>query len=200
MKYNKHNLDKIIECLEKGGVICFPTETVYALSCDANNQAAINKIYAIKQRSLTKPLAVLISDIECARNYVEINSVAAKIIDQYSPGPISYVLPIKENARIDKTIIKNSTLAIRIPNHKVAQEILRGYGKPLVGTSVNISSQESAINFKDIPEDMKRNIDIILEDDNSIVSGVSSTILDLSSGTKRVLREGEIDFKKNESS
>jgi tRNA threonylcarbamoyl adenosine modification protein (Sua5/YciO/YrdC/YwlC family) len=196
LKYSQAILIKIIDCLNQGGVICFPTETVYALSCDASNQEAINRIYQIKQRPVTKAFAVLVDSIGMAKNYVEINKFAGDFIEKYSPGPVSYVLPIKENAELAPCFVQNTTLAFRIPDHKIAQDILKHYGKALVGTSVNLSSQASAVTFHDVPESMKKSIDLLIDEDDSIASGISSTIFDLSLKDIRVLREGEIDLQK----
>lgn len=196
MNYSQDILVKIIDCLNQGGVICFPTETVYALSCDANNQEAINRIYQIKQRPITKAFAVLVDSIDMAKHYVEINNFAENFIEKHSPGPVSYVLPLKKNAELAPCFVRNTTLAFRIPDHKIAQDILRNYGKALVGTSVNVSSQASAVTFQDVPESMKKSIDLLIDEDDSIASGISSTIFDLSSKDIRVLREGEVDLKK----
>ncbi|MBP9791665.1 MAG: threonylcarbamoyl-AMP synthase [Rickettsiales bacterium] len=196
MKYSQEVLVRIIDCLNQGGVVCFPTETVYALSCDANNQEAINRIYQIKQRPMTKAFAVLVDSIGMAKHYVEINNFAEDFIEKHSPGPVSYVLPIKENAELAHFFTNNKTLAFRIPDHKIAQDILRNYGKALVGTSVNISSQASAVTFQDVPESLKLSIDVLIEEDKPTASGISSTIFDLSSQDIRILRAGEIDLKK----
>lgn len=196
MKYSKDSLSKICGILSSGGVICFPTETVYALACDANNDAAIKRIYQIKNRPITKPFAVLVDSIGMAKHYVEINNFAEDFIEKHSPGPVSYVLPLKENAKLAQCFTQNKTLAFRIPDHNIAQDILKNYGRALVGTSVNISSQASAVTFYDVPESIKRSIDLLIVEDNPIASGIASTIFDLSSEYIQVLREGEIEIKK----
>lgn len=194
----KQNLDKLVSCLRKGGVVVFPTETVYALACDITNQDAVNKLYQIKQRSLDKPFAVLMSSIAMADSYVDISDSSRAFIERYSPGPMSYVLPLKAEVRIIESMTKNKTLAIRIPLHDVALKILNAYGKPLVGTSVNLSSEKSASRVNDISDSMKQKIDFIFEGDDSGVSGVSSTLVDLCGGDIRILRQGEVKLKNSE--
>lgn len=193
MKFSKKHLVKIVSCLRNGGVICFPTETVYSLSCDASNKDAINKIYKIKNRPINKQFAVLMSDIEMARCYVEINERANNLINKYSPGAVSYVLPLKDGSSISKNIIKDGTLAVRIPDHDIAQCILNAYGRPLVGTSVNFSSQKSACSIKEIPEEIKSKVDIVIDDVEEKISGISSTLIDLSHDNIKILRQGEIN-------
>ena len=195
MKDYKKNLDQIIDCLRRGGVVVFPTETVYALACDITNQNAVNKLYKIKQRSLDKPFAVLMSSIEMADEYVDISESARVFICKYSPGPMSYVLPLKGGVKIVDSMTKNKTLAIRVPLHDVALDILNAYGKPLVGTSVNLSSEKSAARIDEISDVMKQKIDFIFEGDDSGVSGVSSTLVDLCSNDIKILRQGEIKIK-----
>lgn len=179
-------------------MIVFPTETVYALACDITNQDAVNKLYQIKQRSLDKPFAVLMSGVAMADSYVDISESSRDFIEQYSPGPMSYVLPLKDEVKIVESMTKNKTLAIRIPLHDVALDILNAYGKPLVGTSVNLSSEKSAASVDEISDAMKQKIDFIFEGDGSGVSGISSTLVDLCGGDIRILRQGEVKLKDSE--
>lgn len=198
MKDYKSNLNNLVACLRKGGVVVFPTETVYALACDITNQDAVYKLYQIKQRSLDKPFAVLMSSIAMANSYVDISESSRAFIEQYSPGPMSYVLPLKGEVKIVESMTRNKTLAIRIPLHDVALDILNAYGKPLVGTSVNLSSEKSAASVNEISNAMKQKIDFIFEGDDSRVSGVSSTLVDLCGGDIKILRQGEIRMKDSE--
>ncbi len=195
MRDYKQNLYKLVDCLRKGGVVVFPTETVYAMACDITNQDAVNKLYQIKQRSLDKPFAVLMSSIKMADEYVDISESAKVFIKKYSPGPMSYVLPLREGVGIVESMATNGTLAIRIPLHDIALDILRVYGKPLVGTSVNLSSEKSAATVDEISDAMKQKIDFIFEGYDSGVSGVSSTLVDLCSNDIKILRQGEIRIK-----
>lgn len=180
--------DLINKCLREGGIICFPTETVLALACDATNLAAINKIYQIKARDRNKPLSVLVQDLENAKRYVQINDSLVPLINKFSPGPITYVLPNKALPHCPEAV------GIRIPDHPTAQLILKSYSNPLIGTSVNISGEASAIAISEIPEKLKDSIDLIIEAiDAGYASGTPSTVLDLSKpGEATVLREGKI--------
>jgi L-threonylcarbamoyladenylate synthase len=191
LKYQKDSAKQIARCLTEGGVVIFPTETVYSLSCDAENRSAVERIYKIKRRPLHNPFAVLMPNLEMLMSYVKLNDIAIDFINQYSPGPVSYVLPLLDGVKIADNVVKNNSLAIRIPDHKIAQEILIAYGKPVVGTSVNFSSQQSISKADDIPKEILGGVDIIIADDQG-VSGVSSTIIDLSSGDIKILRQGEI--------
>jgi L-threonylcarbamoyladenylate synthase len=181
-------VDLINKCLREGGIICFPTETVLALACDATNLVAINKIYQIKARDRNKPLSVLVQDLETAKRYVQINDSLIPLINKFSPGPITYILPNKALPNCPEAV------GIRIPDHPTAQLILKNYSNPLIGTSVNISGEASAIAISEIPEKLKESIDLIIEAiDTGHASGVSSTVLDLSKpGEATIVREGKI--------
>ena len=181
-------IDLIYSCLKNGGVICFPTETVCALACDATNKTAIDRIYNIKSRDREKALSILVPDIEAAKKYVLIDSKAEALIKEFSPGPVTYVLQNKGLPNWPET------LGIRIPDHPIAQEILKNYPNPLVGTSVNISGEASAKTVLDIPEDIKSLVDMVVADSSKEpASSVPSTIIDLSRpGKISIIREGVI--------
>jgi L-threonylcarbamoyladenylate synthase len=181
-------IDLIYSCLKNSGVICFPTETVCALACDATNKTGINRIYKIKSRDRAKALSILVLDIKAAKKYVLIDSKAEALIKKFSPGPVTYVLPNKNLPNWPETV------GIRIPDHPIAQEILKNYPNPLVGTSVNISGKASAKTVLDIPEELKNLIDMIVEDSSEKpASSFPSTIIDLSKpGKVSIIREGAI--------
>jgi tRNA threonylcarbamoyl adenosine modification protein (Sua5/YciO/YrdC/YwlC family) len=180
-------IDIIINCLRAGGVICFDTETVCALACDAMNQDAIDKIYKIKVRDKEKPLSILLPSIEAAKKYVVINDKAASLIKEFSPGPITYILP-------NKSLLNwPNSIGVRIPNHTAALLILNNYPNPLVGTSVNISGEESAKTIKDIPDNIRNLVDIIVTNTINHASFLPSTIVDLCSSEEvKIIREGSV--------
>jgi len=181
--------DLIAECLRKGGVICFPTETVYALACDATLPNAIARIQKIKNRDANKPLSLLAYDIKTAKRYVFIDDKAISVMKKFSPGPITYILPNKA--------LNNwpDFLGIRIPKHPTAQAILKNYSHLLVGTSVNISGKASARTSEEIPEKIRDCVDIIVNDTPKMpASGLPSTVVDMSMpGRYKILREGPVN-------
>jgi len=181
-------LQLISKCLQDGGIICFPTETVCALACDATIPLAVNKIYKIKSRNKNKPLSILVSNIATAKKYVEINDQSLSLMKKFSPGPITYLLPNKNLSSWPNCV------GIRIPDHSVAQTILTHYPNPLVGTSVNISGKASAKSIEEIPDKIKIFMDIIIDDGSKPnANGLPSTIIDLSvPGKNKIIRRGEI--------
>ena len=176
LRYSKENIIQIIESLKKGGVVSFPTETVYALACDATNQKAISRIHEIKKRDANKPLSLLIHDVKQVEEFVYLDQKIKNIVAKFSPGPLTYVLEVKKNSEV-RTLVKNNFLGFRIPNHKIALEILKGCDFPIVATSVNLSGEEAATSVEKI--NIKDSIDEILDGGESDI-GVSSTVAKIS--------------------
>ena len=181
-------ISKVIQTLRDKNLACFPTETVYALAGDAYSPEAIQKIYKTKGRSYNKPLSLLVCSIDKIKLFSNLSEHNIKIIQKLSPGPITFVLPIHNHHKLPKQFFKD-TIGIRIPDHPIAIEILKNFDNPIVGTSVNISGQPNVISSDKIPESIRKNISTIIEDD-SLVNGTASTVIDLTS--YKILREGAV--------
>lgn len=183
-------VSKIINAIQNNLLVCFPTETVYALACNALDNESIGKIYQIKKRSQNKPLSIFVSDIY---NLIKIAKVKERYIDlinHFSPGPITYILPLKNNNILSNKFFKGS-IGIRIPEHPIAISILNKLKVPIVATSINISGERSVCKADDIPQSIKQHLSAVIEDDE-LVSGIESTIIDLTEDKIKVLREGAI--------
>lgn len=179
--------------LQKGALICFPTETVYALAADSTNDSAITALYAAKGRALDMPLAVLVATIEEARK-IALFDVRAEKLAHLWPGPLTLVLPARKNNAISPLLNRGGdSIAIRIPDNEVALSILRAFGRPVAATSTNISGFPSAISVQDIDCTLKEHIAFIIDDGPSRLKK-GSTIIDLCAEEVRFLREGDISY------
>ncbi len=195
---DEKSIQKIINLLDNGGVISFPTETVYALAADATNRLAVEKIYAIKERNKDKSLPILVGDINQAKQIAEFNEKALKLALHYFPGPLTLVLNIGKVFNLAGNVNDGKqNIGIRMPNHKEALKILQSFGKPLVGTSANISSQASSISGEEVIESIGDKLDLIV-DLGKVNIGIHSTILDLTKPTPYLLRKGAIEVKELE--
>lgn len=192
--YSEENIRKIVKVIHSGGVIAFPTETVYALACDATNFKAVENIYKIKNRDINNPLSVMIHDFDQIRSYAMVNGFIEKLVSKFSPGPITYVLQTKQDNGLSNLLMKDDFTGFRIPNHSVALDILSRCQCPLVATSVNFSGEPSAKNMNEISDDLKSQIDLIM-DSGDYGNGISSTVIKVSNGSVEMLREGEIGIK-----
>jgi L-threonylcarbamoyladenylate synthase len=166
--------------LRGGGVIAFPTDTVYGLAALASDLVAVGRIYQLKGRPLSQPLILMVADVASLDASVVIDERASEYVARWWPGPLTLVLPAREGA---------ATIAVRIPDHPVALALLREVGKPVATTSANRSGEPPAL----VPEEAARlpGLDAVL-DGGRTPGGVPSTLLDLTGKVPRVLREGPI--------
>jgi len=189
---NDATLKKVVRIIDDGGVIAFPTETVYALAADASNFAAVEKIYAIKRRFNDKPLPILVGDIYQAKRIAEFDERAKKLAFHFFPGSITLVLKSKIHNNLAKNInLDLDTIGIRMPNNLTAIKILKAVGRPLVGTSANLSAQKSAITAEEVMQVFDNQIDLLIDKGKADI-GISSTIIDLTQTQATILREGAI--------
>lgn len=189
---NDQAIKQIVRVINDGGIVAFPTETVYALTADAGNAEAVEKIYTIKQRVNDKPLPVLVGDIYQAKRIVEFDDRARKLALMLFPGPLTIVLKTKPHSNLAKNLNQDlGTVGIRMPNNIAALKILQAVGRPLVGTSANISNSESSTDGYQVLSYFDDRIDILVDKGETEI-GVPSTIVDLSSDEVKILREGSI--------
>ena len=153
-------VEKAIKVLNQGGVILYPTDTIWGIGCDPNNETAIDKIYSIKKRSNKKPLIILIHDEGLLLNYVKrVPNIAKKIIKEDKvPTTIIYKQPIN----LPNCFIKHKTIGIRVVKKHCINMLLRHFGKALTSTSANISNSTNPLFFEDIHDDVKNAVDYII--------------------------------------
>ena len=158
----KETVNKAIETLRSGGVILYPTDTVWGLGCDATNQDAVEKIFAIKKRSEAKSLVVLAPDLDAVALHVrQIPSIAIDLVE-VNDAPMTIVYPGAEHLA-PSVIAQDGTVGIRIPNsNEFCMQLLRRYRKLIVSTSANISGDPTPLGFKEISKDILDAVDYIV--------------------------------------
>ena len=179
-----------IRYLAEGSVICFPTETIYALAADASNDAAVEAIYQLKGRKKDNPLSLMVPTSDMACRYAVMSPQALRLSDAFWPGPLTLILPLRHDAPgIAPTVTHGlSTIGIRIPDHPIAQEILKGFGKPIVATSVNPSGLPPARTVLEVRHYYPKGLYIVEEAGSSATQ--ASTIIDMTGMTPRIVRQG----------
>ena len=189
IKYKKMDKNKIINSLISGGILAFPTDTVFGLGCIMDRKA-IEKIYVVKGRSFDKPLPMMCSNLKMIEEVAYVSKKAKKIIDAFVPGPLTLIFKKKENVKDYITQGKN-TIGIRVPDDEFILDLIDSLNMPLMVTSANNSGEPSLTKWKDVYGIMKGKIDgIVCEDARG---EVSSTIIDVSDDIK-ILREGPISL------
>ena len=177
--------------LRSGQVVAIPTETVYGLGADATNEDAVQKIFELKQRPGNNPLIVHIDAVSKAQLYVQWDERAQRLADEYWPGPLTLVLPIREHSPISKYVTAGlSTLAIRVPSHEVALEILRAADIPIAAPSANISGKLSPTEPQHVIQNFGALVPLV--DGGATTVGLESTIVDLTTAIPTLLRPGGI--------
>jgi L-threonylcarbamoyladenylate synthase len=163
--------------LASGGLVAFPTETVYGLGADAANPAAIAHLYQAKGRPAFNPLIAHVGDLAAAKKIARFDAAAEKLAEAFWPGPLTLVLPKTENCVVaDLATAGLDTVAVRVPAHPVAREILRAFGGPVVAPSANLSGHVSPTDAAHVESDLAGLIDLIV-DGGPVEVGVESTIV-----------------------
>ena len=190
--YQENNYIEIINDLAKGKVVGFPTETVYGLAILYDDKSAFDNLYLIKNRLITKPISMMVSSTNQIEKVAYIDKKIKRVINKFMPGPLTIILKAKENLPEHVTFNK-PTIGIRIPNHKIALDILERINKPLLVTSANISNEPALSKSKDVYEKFAGKIESMIDVDAS--NDIASTVIDLSSGTPILLRKGPITLE-----
>ena len=195
MKSNQSNIKKAKKYLNKNYCIGVPTETVYGLAANAYKDSAVKKIFNLKKRPKNNPLIVHYHDIDSLKKDCLINDNFIKLYKEFSPGPITYVLKLKEDSKISKYVTNNQkSLAVRFPKHTLFKNLLKQLDYPLAAPSANIATKVSAVKVRDVKEEFGNKIKYIL-DGGACSIGIESTIIKLI-GKPAILRLGGLDVSK----
>ncbi len=160
MKPYEKDIQRAVEVLKNGGVILYPTDTIWGLGCDATNEAAVDKIYKIKQRDNTKSMLILLDDTSRLKEYAYVPSMAWELI-RVTNRPLTIIYP--QARHLAKNLIsEDGTIGIRVVRDDFCKDLIRAFGKPIVSTSANISGQPSPANFSEISEEIKNAVDYIV--------------------------------------
>ena len=193
IRYTKMDSDKIIELLNRGGLLAMPTDTVFGLAC-MMDEKAIARVYEAKGRSFDKPLPMMCSSKKMISEVAKISEEAEKIIDRFMPGALTIVFA-KQETIADYITNGRKTIGIRMPDDDFILSLIEKLGKPLMVTSANISGNGSLTRWEDVLSAMDGKIEgIICEDARG---DKASTIIDVS-GDLRLLREGPLSFNEIE--
>lgn len=184
---------KAAAVLRAGGVILYPTDTIYGLGTDALSNEAIRKVQVIKGRDEKKPMHAIVADLESVAPYATLNSSAQKLAETFWPGALTLIL--QKKSEVSTGIAKNiDTFGVRVPNNPFCLALAREFGKPYTTTSANKSGEESK---RSIPEILAQlgesaaNIDLIIDAGESPLS-LPSTIVGVHTGAPVIMREGAI--------
>jgi len=191
-RINPHNpqkrlIAKAVDILKTGGVIAYPTDTIYGFGCDILNKKAIQRIYQIKKRDRSKPFSFICSDLKNISEYAQVTDYAYKTMKRLLPGPYTFILP--GTKLVPKIMLtKRKTVGIRVPNNNICLAIVEALGHPIISTSVGWSDREVLSDPQQIEETFGSQIELTI--DGGILSNQPSSIISLLDDLPEVIRAG----------
>ena len=187
---NPQSHKKAAFVLSEGGVIIYPTETLYGLGALTLNEESIKKLFNTKSRSYGKPIPILVRDKEMLFEFVEVTQEASRLIDKFLPGPLTLVMRERKNLP-DLISAGTGKIAVRISRHPFVRRLFDFISEPLTSTSANISGEENLFEFNEIHETFEDKVDLIVDSGN-LPPSKGSTVIDLTVKPPRTVREGDI--------
>lgn len=187
-------IEKAVRILRKGGIVAFPTETVYGLGANVFDRGAVEKIFKAKGRPGDNPLIVHISDLsQLKRLAAQVPKDAESLMRRFWPGPLTFVF--KKRPEVPSRVTAGlSTVAVRMPGHPLARRLIRAFGHPIAAPSANVSGRPSATNYQAARRELAGKADMILRGSASRI-GIESTVLDCTRRPFRILRPGFVTLE-----
>ena len=184
----KRLIAKAVDILKTGGVIAYPTDTIYGFGCDILNKKAIQRIYQIKKRDRSKPFSFICSDLKNISEYAQVTDYAYKTMKRLLPGPYTFILP--GTKLVPKIMLtKRKTVGIRVPNNNICLAIVDALGHPIISTSVGWSDREVLSDPQQIEETFGSQIELTI--DGGILANQPSSIISLLDDLPEVIRAGQ---------
>ncbi|HEY1010555.1 MAG: L-threonylcarbamoyladenylate synthase [Daejeonella sp.] len=180
----KEEINKAFEVLKNGGLILYPTDTIWGIGCDATNPDSVKKVYELKGRSDEKSLIILLDTETKLQSYVsEVPEIAYDLIE-FAENPLTIIYSGAKNLA-SNVIASDGSIGIRVVKHDFCQQLIHRFRKPIVSTSANLSGDKSPVSFFDISPEVMNGVDYVVNwQQNVITDGKSSTIMKLESGGK----------------
>ncbi len=185
------NIKHVVKILQNGGLIAYPTDTIYGIGCDLFNKSAIEKVYQIKKMPRYKPLSFICADLKDISVYAQVSNTAYKIMKRLIPGPYTFIL--SATRMVPKIMLtKRRTVGIRVPDNNICLSIVRELGNPIISTSASVSKDEIMSDPIEIENTFGHSIDILI--DGGVLVSEPSSMIDFTESIPKVVREGKGDI------
>jgi tRNA threonylcarbamoyl adenosine modification protein (Sua5/YciO/YrdC/YwlC family) len=187
-------MDKVVQSLRRGGLVIYPTDTVYALGCDINNMKAMQRVAQIKGQKLERAnMAFICQNLSHLSDFTaQLNSTTFKLLKHYFPGPYTFILP--SNKTLPHPFKKRKTVGIRVPDHPVILEIVKQLGNPILTTSIH--DDDRIIDYTTDPEiiyaEWRNKVDVVI--DSGFGGNIPSTVIDATVNPPNIIRQGKGEF------
>lgn len=194
--YNDHiadnQVEKVVEILKEGGIIVLPTDTIYAVACDALNPKAIEKVCKLKGINPEKTnLSILCDDISMVSDYAKFDNYAFKLMKDNTPGPFTFLF--RTASSLPRAFKGRKIVGVRIPDNETVNKIVTSMGNPLLSTSILYKDEDYAVNPDLIEEEYEDKVDLIIKGEEGGLQ--SSAIIDCTSGSLEILRDGPLPLR-----
>lgn len=185
------HVSRAVKALKRGGVVVFPTQGLYGLGADAKNEMAVDRVFAIKQRSSDNPLLVLVPDRSAVDELaVEVTPIAMRLMDRFWPGRVTLVFNAQSHLPSNLTAGRKK-IGIRVSGHPVAAALVSRFGRPVTGTSANLSGRPGCDRAEELDPQVAAQVDLIL-DAGRLSGGQGSTVVDVTGSKPIIIREGVV--------
>ena len=181
-------IEAAVGALRDGGLIIYPTDTIYGIGCDMTNKKALDTLNRLKNRPSHKPFSIICKDISDASQYAQVTDEAHRVMRRVLPGPYTFILP--KGAGIPRKMASaDHAVGIRIPNHPVTKAVAAEFGLPIITTSVNVSDEEPVCAVGDLPPEFLAAVAVVI--DFGPLENEASTIIDFTGPSPEVVRKGK---------
>lgn len=186
-----NDLNQAIKIIKQGGVGIFPTDTAFGMGCRVDRKDSIEKLFEIRKRPKEKAMPVLFDSIERVKNFVKpFDPSIGRLMEKYWPGALTIILPCREEMIPEMVRGYGKTLGVRIPDHALTLELIRGVGVPIIGTSANFAGEKTPFRLEDLDKKLIKLVDFVLEGKTKGRS--ASTVVDCSKIPWEIVRQGDI--------
>ena len=185
-------IDKAVNVLRAGGVLIYPTDTVYGIGCSVESKNAIEKIYLIKRQRQDKPYSFVCSDLKHISEYAHVSDAAFRVMKHLIPGPYTFILPAAKMRHLPKILVsRRKTVGIRVPRSPISIALVQALGHPVLSTSVSLENGELINDPELIIRKFHNRVEMII--DGGVLMSEPSSVIDLTDETPRVVRAGAGD-------
>ena len=182
--------DEAVRVLRDGGLVCYPTDTVYGIGAAASDDAAVRRLFAVKGRSPDKPLPLLLADVSDAARVAEVTPLAKALAGRFWPGALTIVMR-KAGSYRSLALAGGDTVALRVPDHELVRRIVRALGEPITGTSANRAGTRAPISAAEVAFQMGEMVELIIDGGQSRTR-LESTVIDITRNEPEIVREGAV--------
>ena len=188
---SQRTLNQIVDILKDGGIIAYPTDTLYGIGCDIFNKSSIEKVYQIKKMPRYKPLSFICGDLKDISRYAQVSNSAYKIMKRLIPGPYTFIL--RATRMVPKIMLtRRRTVGIRVPDNEICLSLVRDLGNPIISTSASVTEDEIMSNPIDIDKKFGHSLDMVI--DGGILISEPSSMIDLTEDNPQIIRKGKGDL------